>query len=372
MAKEPTMDELNKPHAELFTTKIEVTNSHVECQTFCGLKGAEYAFYLVIDGITVTKQWYKEKPVCSFSLEHDRTKEHSIVFFVRDGEGNIFKKTEVINQHDVDFMPSCNIEGKSIRCQIDTSQKNAEYAFYLYLNDEEVMKKWYTYEKSVVFEITDVPIQSFEVKYFVRDKKLNVFTKTKGFERHEPRTNVDRSRINFDFFLSTDGEVIYKKVNPENKRFSEKLQAHGGIDRFRQILKGHSETQISNHVAKGFEIENDGSYKSKYIHGYRLDLLSIVMSEYPSLNLPSYEEKADIKVQCEQLILALKDADSAGELSGDWAMHNLIYSPQENCIFNIDLEGFITYNPLPEWAGLEQIISWIENLLIQLDSRILK
>ena len=83
---------------ELFTTKIKVTNTHIECQTVCELNGAEYAFYLVIDGITVTKQWYKEEPLCSFRLEHDRTKEHSIVFFVRDGEGNIFKKTEAINQ----------------------------------------------------------------------------------------------------------------------------------------------------------------------------------------------------------------------------------------------------------------------------------
>jgi hypothetical protein len=73
-------------------------------------------------------------------------------------------------------------------------------------------------------------------------------------------------------------------------------------------------------------------------------------------------------VQCERLILALKEADSAGELSGDWALHNLIYSPQENCIFNIDLEGFITYNPLPEWADLGQILTWIENFLIQLES----
>ena len=368
MAKETPMNEVNKLQAEIFTTEIDVTNSHIICQTFCKMKGAEYAFYLLIDGIAVSKQWYKEEPLCSFRLEHDRTKEHSIVFFVRDGEGNIFKKTEVINQHDVDFTPSCSIEGKSILCKINTSQKNAEYAFYLYLNDEKVIKKWYTYEKSVAFEITDVPIQSFEVKYFVRDERLNVYTKINGFKRHEPRTSIDRSRINFDFFLSTDGEVIYKKVNPENQRFSEKLQAHGGVDRFRQILESHSKTQISNHVAKGFEIENDGSYKSKYIHGYRLDILSSVMNEYPSLNLPSYEERADIKVQCERLILALKDADSARELSGDWALHNLIYSPKENCIFNIDLEGFITYNPLPEWAGLEQILTWIENFLIQLES----
>jgi len=363
MAKELAIDEWNKLHAEIFTTKINVTNSHIECETFCEMNGVEYAFYLVINGITVTKQWYKEEPLCSFRLEHDRTKEHNIVFFVRDKEGKVFKKTEVINQHDVDFMPSCSIDGQSIRCEIDTTQKNGEYAFYLYLNDEEVIKKWYTAEKSVVFEIDDMPINRFEVKYFVRDKEFNVFSKTNGFERHQPRTNTYRARTNFDFFLSFDGEIIYKKVNSENQRFTDKLRAHGGVERFRQILDTVSTSKFSNHVAKGFAIENNGSYKSKYIHGYRLDLLTSIMKEYPSLRLPSNEEREEIKIQCERLILALKEADSVGGLIGDWALHNLIYSDKENCIFNIDLEGFITYNPLPKWADLDQIIEWIEELL---------
>ncbi|MDA8832857.1 hypothetical protein N9N12_01435 [Candidatus Poseidoniales archaeon] len=368
MATNTTTENLGKTHQVEFTTEIDVSVNNIYCQVYCADNDVNFAFYLVVDGITTVKRWYKADPNCSFRLEHDRTKEHSVVFFVRDSKGNIFKKTEVINQHYIDFIPSCSIEEKSIRCQIETSQQNTEYAFYLYLNDEKVVKKWYTREKQIVFEMGDAPIQSVEVKYFVRDKKRNIFSKTSGFKRYEPSMNDERSRTNFDFFLSIDGEVIYKKVNLENKRFSDKLRAHGGVDRFRQILKSHTKTQISNHVAKGFEIENDGSYKSKYIHGYRLDLLSSVMNEYPSLNLPSYEERADIKVQCERLILALKEADSAGKLSGDWALHNLIYSPQENCIFNIDLEGFITYNPLPEWADLGQILTWIENFLRQLEA----
>jgi hypothetical protein len=366
MATNTTTENLGKTHQVEFTTKIDVSVNNIHCQVYCADNDVNFAFYLVVDGITTVKQWYKADPSCSFHLEHDRTKEHSVVFFVRDSKGNIFKKTEVINQHAIDFLPSCSFEGKSIRCHIETTQKNAEYAFYLSLNDEKVVKKWYMEEKQIVFEMGDEPIQSVEVKYFVRDKKGNVFSKTSGFKRYEPSMNDNRSRTNFDFFLSTDGEVIYKKVNLENKRFSDKLRAHGGVDRFRQILKSHTKTQISNHVAKGFEIENDGSYKSKYIHGYRLDLLSSVMNEYPSLNLPSYEERADIKVQCERLILALREADSAGELSGDWALHNLIYSPQENCIFNIDLEGFITYNPLPEWANMDHIVAWIREFLILL------
>lgn len=83
---------------------------------------------------------------------------------------------------------------------------------------------------------------------------------------------------------------------------------------------------------------------------------------------PSNEERGDIKIQCERLILELKEEYSAGELIGDQALHNLIYSPTENCIFNIDIEVFITYNPLPKWVDLDQIIDWIEELLILLET----
>ena len=219
MVEQSTLEESVNIDEVKFTTKVNVSTNHVECRTFCELKGAEYAFYLVVDGITVSKHWYEDDSVCKFRLDYDRTKQHSVVFFIRDLDGNIQKKTEIIKQHDIDFRPSCSIDGQSIRCEIDTTQKHAEYAFYLYLNDEDVIKKWYTAEKSVVFEIDDAPIHRFEVKYFVRDEELNVFSKTNGFERHQPQTNQYRARTNFDFFLSFDDEIIYKKVNPENQRF---------------------------------------------------------------------------------------------------------------------------------------------------------
>jgi hypothetical protein len=146
------------------------------------------------------------------------------------------------------------------------------------------------------------------------------------------------------------------------------LQDHGGVEQFRQILNSDVSSSISNHITKGFDIENDGSYKSKYIHGYRLDLLSSLIREYQSLNLPSNEERKNIEIQCSKLISALKESAAAEVLIGDWALHNLIYSPQDDCIFNIDLEGFITYNPLPEWANLDQILKWIEEFMVLLES----
>jgi hypothetical protein len=62
------------------------------------------------------------------------------------------------------------------------------------------------------------------------------------------------------------------------------------------------------------------------------------------------------------LLEALQNEDEKGELCGDWALHNLIYSISDDKIYNIDLEGFITYYPLPEWANLEKITLWIDKL----------
>ena len=62
------------------------------------------------------------------------------------------------------------------------------------------------------------------------------------------------------------------------------------------------------------------------------------------------------------MLEALQDAESSGELCGDWALHNLIYSIEDDKIYNVDLEGFMTYDPLPKWANLEKIASWIDKL----------
>ncbi len=57
-------------------------------------------------------------------------------------------------------------------------------------------------------------------------------------------------------------------------------------------------------------------------------------------------------------------ANLTNELFGDWALHNLIYSIKYKRIINIDLEGFMTYNPLPEWANFEIIYDWITSIMV--------
>ncbi len=140
------------------------------------------------------------------------------------------------------------------------------------------------------------------------------------------------------------------------------------MKRFSQILNGQLFTsQMRNHIIKGFDLESNGSYKSKYINGYRLDLITMLINNYPSLNLPSRLELSQITQQCDVLLESLQDAESSDELCGDWALHNLIYSIEDDIIYNVDLEGFMTYDPLPEWANLEKIAKWIEEISRAID-----
>lgn len=124
---------------------------------------------------------------------------------------------------------------------------------------------------------------------------------------------------------------------------------------FSQVLEGNGLGEdLQLHVVRGFDLEGDGSYKSEFIHGFRLDLLHI--------HELSKEQSHSILEAIEVFIHRIIDQDSKGNLTGDWALHNLVYSLKYGRIVNIDLEGFLFYNPLPEWANLNHILGWIEEV----------
>jgi len=286
-----------------------------------------------------------------------------VVFFVKDKTGEIHTKNMNLNQSDIDFIPSFNISKDKLNCRINTSQENLEFAFYLYLNNEKVRQKWYSENNFAEFEIDKKLIEKFEIKYFIRDSEANIFSRSIRYDKLEPEGNVVKTKDQYDFFISNNKKTIYKSINSSNHEFSELLGKPGKMARFSKILSGKQfSSQINNHIVKGFDEEPNGSYKSNYIEGYRLDLVTMIINKFPSLNLLSKLELEKITQQCEILLEALQDAESKGELCGDWALHNLIYSTSDDKIYNIDLEGFMTYDPLPEWANLTEITTWLGKL----------
>ena len=48
------------------------------------------------------------------------------------------------------------------------------------------------------------------------------------------------------------------------------------------------------------------------------------------------------------------------KITGDWALHNLIYSVKYDKVFNIDIEGFFSYQKLPYWGQISHINRWLD------------
>jgi hypothetical protein len=283
-----------------------------------------------------------------------------VIFFVKDKTGEINIKSINLNQFEIDFIPSFNISNNTLNCSINTSQENLEFAFYLYLNKEKVRQRWYSENNFAEFEIDKSIIEEFEIKYFIRDSEANIFSRSIRYDRLEPEGNAVKTKNQYDFFISHHKKTIYKSINSSNHELSDLLEKPGKVERFSKILNGTQfSSKIINHIVKGFDLEHDGSYKSNYIEGYRLDLAVMLPDKYPSLNLPSKLVLEKITQQRDILLDALLDAEIKGELCGDWALHNLIYSTIDDKIYNIDLEGFMTYDPFPEWANLEKITKWL-------------
>ncbi|MGB2038451.1 MAG: hypothetical protein ACPHX8_08290, partial [Candidatus Poseidoniaceae archaeon] len=69
----------------------------------------QFAFYLNVDGKTVEQRWYEDKSFTTFNLTFDRTKSHTVVFFVRNIGGEIHKEVVDINPLEIDFVPSFTI-----------------------------------------------------------------------------------------------------------------------------------------------------------------------------------------------------------------------------------------------------------------------
>ena len=229
----------------------------IECKINCDLQGVEFAFYLNIDGENVEQQWYGNQSYAIFDLDYDRTKLHTVVFFVKDHAGEIHTKRTNLDQLEIDFIPSFNICKNKLNCSVKSTQENLEFAFYLYLNDEKVRQRWYSENDRAEFQIDKTPIEKFEIKYFIRDGESRVYSRSIIYDKFEPEANPVKSKNQYNFFISTDKKVIYKSINSSNHEFSKLLAKPGKIERFTKILNGGLFlSQLSDHIVKGFDLES--------------------------------------------------------------------------------------------------------------------
>jgi hypothetical protein len=181
-----------------------------------------------------------------------------------------------------------------------------------------------------------------------------------GYILYEPIVNSGRKNIKFRLYLSPDKSTIMKINNHVSEDLELVLERKNFSSDFEKILSGECfNEELKMHIPTGSKVGDDASYESEYIQGIRLDLIDI--------ETLSGELRKKVLEECEVLLANLKKADSVKSLIGDWALHNLIFSSRHNRIFNVDLEGFLTYNPLPEWANYDVIRTWIDDVINLLD-----
>lgn len=192
------------------------------------------------------------------------------------------------------------------------------------------------------------------VKYGVSNLNREKVSKRK-FKRYFPVQHVSKKKNGYDFFIATDETVIYKKNNLSNPHLLDLINTEKKIEKFSGILDGTAlPVELQDHVCRGYDLEIDGSYKSEFLHGYRLDLLETYSIDANTFSL--------ILSECHVLLGNIISTNSNKTLTGDWALHNLVYSLKYKRVINVDLEGFLFYDPLPEWVDVGMIKGWFNSI----------
>ena len=134
----------------------------------------------------------------------------------------------------------------------------------------------------------------------------------------------------FDIFINTKENIIYKKNKMKIKN----------IKKYKKIIYGiKSDIILHKYVFEPDKIyiEEDGSYYSSFIkNGIRLY----------DINLNSKIDDTvldNLNKSIKDMKKKLNNYVKTNKLSGDWALHNLIYCLDTKKIYNVDLEGFYTY-----------------------------
>lgn len=145
--------------------------------------------------------------------------------------------------------------------------------------------------------------------------------------------------------LGSTGREIIKIPRGDNQFSHGLLQAlsdHEEFEKYKRIIEDvQLDPSIGKHCAKSFRIRRDGGYVSEYIAGYNLAHLRNVLFDENAFDAALRPGLADA---INALVVDLNEYRRInGRLTGDWALHNLIFSTDRSIIINVDLEGFYTY-----------------------------
>ena len=154
------------------------------------------------------------------------------------------------------------------------------------------------------------------------------------------------------FEVNINNNFIYKKTknNKAGIKLKEQIKDEG-FYKYKDIIENSYKIK-HRHAVKGFNVKKDGSYNSIYIDGYRLDRIDYNIEHYILLKIKK------------QVRILIKDLDDNKEdLTGDWGLQNLVYSIKDDKIYNIDNEGFFTYDRINYKNSYKRWMEGLKNIL---------
>ena len=136
----------------------------------------------------------------------------------------------------------------------------------------------------------------------------------------------------FEILINTKENILYKKKKKKINFIN--------IENYKKIIYGiKSNPVLCEYIfePEKIYIENDGSYYSSFIKN------SIRLYDINSNSRIDDTILDNLKRSIQDMKKKLNNYVKINKLSGDWALHNLIYCLDTNKIYNVDLEGFYTY-----------------------------
>ena len=159
----------------------------------------------------------------------------------------------------------------------------------------------------------------------------------------------DQAVLNRIFYVCVNAKgqerFVTKLVRGDNEyscAFIRSLRSREFSRRYANTIGGlQSLPHIGGHCPAVFGIRSDGGYSSAFVSGFNLASLRRTMFSEQSL-------PAELRSCLVEALISLRRDLAAfgggrGHVIGDWAPHNLIFSPEQASIINVDAEGFFTY-----------------------------
>lgn len=169
------------------------------------------------------------------------------------------------------------------------------------------------------------------------------------------------------FNITYNNNIVIKELNKTNiysNKISNSLKNPKEFIKYKNaVINSNKLHLIGKNIGQAINVEDNGNYSMYFVKGYNLmDLLSKNHRLCKKAGWISKELKLE-KNLCKKILSCLIHLEinlnkfvKINKLSGDWFLHNLIYNKEKHEIFNVDLEGFYTYNGDSPMCDLKKYI----------------